>query len=336
MMTTYDVLIDGQFGSTGKGLLAGWLARKHKYDLCIANAAPNAGHTFIDEKGGKIVTHHLPISGVVNPDAILFLGPASLIDISLLEHEIHEAYLRGYDVYDRLYIHPKATVLTDLHKERETNPGSGPAKIASTGKGVGAALADKVMRKASIIEETTTEFNLAELSRFHFSRHALIEVPQGLHLGLLSGFYPHTTSREISVSQALADCQLHPDQLGTVYMTQRTFPIRVGNTENGDSGPFFPDSDELTWEGIGVKPGYTTVTGRMSRVETFSDYQYRDALVKLRPHFVFTNFMNYLTHGQKASFAARLRALEEDVRIHPDHIWGHGPAIDNVSRSVFG
>lgn len=30
-------------------------------------------------------------------------------------------------------------------------------------------------------------------------------------------------------------------------MSLRTYPIRVGNTANGTSGPFYPDSHELSW-----------------------------------------------------------------------------------------
>ena len=51
------VIVDGQFGSTGKGVLAAWLAREAvssgtKFDAVMTSAGPNSGHTFYhnDEK----------------------------------------------------------------------------------------------------------------------------------------------------------------------------------------------------------------------------------------------------------------------------------------------
>ena len=58
------VLVDGQFGSTGKGLLASYLAEKAwdegiDFDIVVTSAGPNSGHTFY-HKGEKIVLKMLP------------------------------------------------------------------------------------------------------------------------------------------------------------------------------------------------------------------------------------------------------------------------------------
>lgn len=41
-----NILLDGQFGSTGKGLFAEYISKHNRIDIAITNAGPNAGHTF--------------------------------------------------------------------------------------------------------------------------------------------------------------------------------------------------------------------------------------------------------------------------------------------------
>ena len=45
-MEAMDIVIDLQYGSTGKGLIVGFLAEEHKYDTVVTAWAPNAGHTY--------------------------------------------------------------------------------------------------------------------------------------------------------------------------------------------------------------------------------------------------------------------------------------------------
>lgn len=41
-----NIIMDGQFGSTGKGSLAAYLGLNHPADIYLSNLSPNAGHTF--------------------------------------------------------------------------------------------------------------------------------------------------------------------------------------------------------------------------------------------------------------------------------------------------
>lgn len=41
-----NLLLDGQFGSTGKGLFAHYIGCTNHIDIAISNASSNAGHTF--------------------------------------------------------------------------------------------------------------------------------------------------------------------------------------------------------------------------------------------------------------------------------------------------
>lgn len=299
---TANVLIDGQFGSTGKGMIAGHIALNDQVDVGVTNASANAGHTCIIQ-GKKIVTYHLPTSSVIaNCDA--YLNAGSIIDPNVLRAELRQT---EFDP-KRLFIHPRAAVIGHQDHMVEGTDYSPATKIASTRHGVGSALARKINRTATLAKDDSflQQFILEGMQdvlrmRLRRGESALIEVPQGVGLGINSGFnYPHCTSREISVSQALADAQLHPLELGNVMATFRTYPIRVGNIYNGDgqeignSGPFYPDSVELSWGELGIEPEITTVTKRVRRVATFSVAQVTDAFKLLEPTHVFLNFVNYV------------------------------------------
>ena len=58
-MEAMDIVIDLQYGSTGKGLIVGFLAEEHKYDTVVTAWAPNAGHTYINRDGRKIGRAHV-------------------------------------------------------------------------------------------------------------------------------------------------------------------------------------------------------------------------------------------------------------------------------------
>ena len=121
------LVMDGAWGSCGKGLLAGKLALDRNPDLIVCNFGPNAGHTFIKD-GKSIMTQQVP-TGAVNRSAALLLGPGSIIDPKILENELQ--MLSDLNVRNRLYIHPRASVVQPIDKERE----GALVSIGSTRKG---------------------------------------------------------------------------------------------------------------------------------------------------------------------------------------------------------
>ena len=157
-----------------------------------------------------------------------------------------------------------------------------------------------------------------------------MEVPQGFSLSVNHGFYPYTTSRNVTVAAALNDLGVHPSYLGSVHMSLRTYPIRVGNIvvdgqEIGNSGPFYPDSVELQWEDLGQTPERTTVTQRIRRIATFSLIQYKAALRVNKPDFVFLNFANYYKDEADAR-----EQLDHIQQIRPVDFVGIGATNQNV------
>ena len=312
-MKKIDLVIDLQFGSTGKGLIVGTLATYEGYDTVITAWAPNAGHTFIDAKGRKFVHTHLA-NGIVAPYLRrVLLGPGSVINPAQLLAEIEQCK----DIIDakniRILIHPHAAVVTEEHLEEEAQS---MTAIGSTKKGVGAAMISRIRRQPNkpavakdFLELASMVCTTAQYQRaIRDSEHILIEGAQGVGLSLYHGFYPYTTSRDVSTFQILADCgipaTLFNEASCRVIGTARTYPIRVANRYDsegrqiGYSGPAHLDQKEISFEEIGQPIELTTVTKLPRRIFTFSRDQIREAIDLSGASEVFLNFANYVQDEQ--------------------------------------
>lgn len=330
--TGVHAIVDGQFGSTGKGVAASILAHtvgKSRYShdfIGMSSAGPNSGHTAI-YKGHKMVTQQLPISAVQSAFAYgwgkAYLNAGAVIRLEKLDEE-----LAKYNMDNRTYVHPNAAVITDFDIGEEID--GGPAKIASTGKGVGAAIAKKVMREGKVYGQ----YDTWRVKDFQMEMEcSIMEVAQGFSLGVNQQFYPYCTSRECTVGQAMSDANMHPSWLRKTMMAVRTYPIRVGNTDKGNSGGWYPDQREMTWEELGKEPEMTTVTKRIRRVATWSRLQFRAAVRANRPDAIFLNFCNYLDDGHLMAF---INDLEGDYRFEmgctlPILICGWGPETEETT-----
>lgn len=332
------VLVDGQFGSTGKGLLAGLitLACGDRIDGVTTNAGPNSGHTayFL---GHKIVCRQTPMSSAFLVRSGIphwcYLNGGAVIDPDTLRREIHELLrVDGEFPKAQLFVHPHAAVIKPDHMGQNM-------RIASTGKGVGPALAAKIDRREDAVFVNSVDDRLLSFARGLPARELLrarlfVEVAQGFSLGINQGFYPYTTARECTVSQALADAGLPPQSLRKTAMSLRLYPIRVGNTAEGTSGPCYPDQEELTWDDLGVTPEVTTVTGRVRRVFTWSWRQFREAVRVNQPDALFVNFCNYARDEKR--LAAHLELIWKEAEALRDGrpldflLTGHGPECTDV------
>lgn len=293
------IIIDGQYGSSGKGLLAGYVGWQEKIDIVTTNFAPNSGHTCILPHD-KIVVHQLPMAGVINKETGIYLNAGSIINPLRLFEEMKKYAVER----ERVTVHPRAAVITAADIVHEESITSRMRSIGSTRQGVGSALACKILRQAALAGDVfpSSMCKVLDLNEMmDGGARILVEVPQGIDLGINTGLsYPYCTSRDITVSQAIADAGIHPSYLGKVAMVVRTYPIRVGNVLDDDgtvlgwSGPCYPDQDEIKWGDVGVEAETTTTTGRPRRVFSWSKTQYQKSLKVLRPDIVFLNFVNYL------------------------------------------
>ena len=331
------VMIDGQFGSTGKGLLASLMALVGQGDITdiTTNAAPNSGHTaYFDDF--KIMTQQIPVASVVlnkiedlnfQPKTIINAG--AVVDSDILLREIDQ-----YGPFGNLYVHGHAALIEQQDRDREA--GGAIASIATTAKGVGAALARKVLREGNVADVCDALWGRVKMQNqvnfdWDYSK-VFVETAQGFSLGINSGFYPHCTSRECSVQQAISDAHIPYNKVRKVAMCLRTFPIRVGNTNVGYSGDCYPDQTETTWEALGLEPELTSVTKRVRRVFSWSRIQFREAVAINQPDLLFLNFCNYL---DRSALISLLKDIYFDYHLvmgeMPENVLlGFGPTVNDI------
>lgn len=330
------VVLDSQAGSCGKGKFIGYLAQADNIDIAINNFMSNAGHTYVDENGEKVMTQHLPTS-LVNFDTSLVIGPGAAITPSILFNEIVK-----YDKVlgnRKVIINPRAVVIMEKHRLEEARI----LRSGSTFKGCGAAQADKVMRQAVLFGEWWNEvcngeyenicntFEEWEFIRDHIvvmdtmmyindaidnGNDVLVEGSQGCDLDINYGLkYPNTTSRQCHAGQLVADCGISPKLVDDIIMIMRPYPIRISNTTNltDDDGKNIVASSgdydgarEITWDIVKERCGapesvefgeMTTVTKRTRRVFEMN-WDRLEYVAKLnRPTIIALNFAQYIDWG---------------------------------------
>lgn len=329
-----NAIIDLQYGSTGKGLIAGYLAERDNPDTIVTAWAANAGHTYIDDSGRKFV-HTMLANGIVSRrlERVL-LGPGSVIDPVNLAREIRDAgpLMTGIDII----IHPSAAVIEQRHRDEEAGP---MTKIGSTKKGCGAAAIQRIRRDPDDLN-TAGQFGKPHpalndvllggcvVSAREYQRHLAkarvlqVEGAQGYSLSMYHGFYPFTTSRDVTIHQLYADCAIPAAMAAklTVVGTLRTFPIRVANRfdeagkQVGYSGPCYDDQHEISFEDIGQEVELTTVTKLPRRIFTFSMEQMREAIEMNGVDHLFLNFCNYLAEPERSRF---IDSIFDELERHP-------------------
>jgi adenylosuccinate synthase len=304
----------GQFGSEGKGAVVAYLHQRQQYDAGVRVGGPNAGHTFYRMDGRKQVVQSVPIPATMGADG--YIGAEGLIlqDVFLKEMQDTVQFNREA-VPPLIYVDKNAAIITTEHMAREHSDIT--QRIGSTGEGVGAVTADKIMRKKGITVGENLDM-LREWSSKHpclsrvmwgddtvialnnlliNGRDVLIEGTQGYGLSLhTSGYYPYATSRECTPQALLAQTGIARENADVFesIVVMRTFPIRVG----GNSGPL---KGELTWDelkkmtgGYVLSPEITTVTKKQRRIATFDWDMAKRMAVQTRPNAAAVTFFDYL------------------------------------------
>lgn len=268
------VVVGGQFGSEGKGSVTGYLTGKMataRPPVCVRVGGPNAGHTVYDGDGRKWSFRQIPVGAVISKRSELVIAAGSEIDPPVLEDEIKQLEEGGFSVSGRLRVDAQCTVIEDAHKERELGAALATT-VGSTGKGIGAARADRCMREATLWQQVspdTEDTTRLIRHRLGHGQDVMVEAAQGFGLGSHIGYYPNCTSADGRAIDALHDAGISPwapwvESLD-IWVVLRTYPIRV-------AGPSGPLHREITFEELSarsggyVEPEYTTVTKKLRRI----------------------------------------------------------------------
>ncbi|HCS54753.1 adenylosuccinate synthetase [Rubinisphaera sp.] len=313
-----DVLIGGQYGSEGKGQIAAYLAPE--YDVLIRVGGPNAGHS-VYENPTPDVFHSLPSGTNRATNSKIVLGAGAVVNIETLWHEINSCELSP----DRLTIDPQVLLIT---KRDITSENANVKSMGSTGQGVGAATARRILHRgvrsvpmARDVEKLRPYIRPANEVIEHACRNGkrlFLEGTQGTGLSLYHGDYPHVTSRDTTVAGCLAEAGISPNRVRKVIMVCRTYPIRVQNpeAEGTHSGPM---SQEISLEEIALRSGIlltdlkktetTTTTKRQRRISEFDWRLLKRAAELNAPTDIALTFVDYL--GVKNQDARRFEQLTD-------------------------
>ena len=323
-----SIVIDGQAGSCGKGKICGYLAQKDNFSISTNNWASNAGHTYVQNDGRKIIVSHLPMA-IVNPNTKLCINAGAIITPEILYKEIHE--YKDLIGNRKIYIHPRAMIIQEKHRKIEKEK----IRSGSTFKGCGAALADKIMREKDIVlakdyfTNTDNQYNdKIEVSDTSIILNKevdriLIEGAQGQDLDINYGLdYPNVTSRMCSAAQLVADAGLSVFKVKDIYMIIRPYPIRISNETNIGENVYSGDYDgskEITWNEIAKRCGYdgnldeyTTVTKKKRRVFEMNWERLKYNVMINRPTQIVLNFAQYIDY--KAYMCNNFDELPQKVK----------------------
>ena len=261
-----NIVTDAMHGSTGKGLITTTLADKHKPEVLSTTNMANAGHTAVDTNGEAFIAKALPSAAALAKwrpgyKPAIFVGASAAFHLEQIVKEMKET-----NSSDLVCVHPRAGVITDTHRQREsTNTSDSTKHIASTMQGCGTFLSDKILRKKDLMLardydalELAVKRSVVSVAMAGRNHSPLYHIPlpadgtcnkarelfevlnagatilhegsQGFSLDINHGsHYPQCTSRSTTAIQNLADLGLPISVVGDIYLVMRPYPIRVGN-----------------------------------------------------------------------------------------------------------
>ncbi len=320
------VVIDGQWGSSGKGRVESWLYRHCGFDVGVGDNMPNAGHTVINSHGG-FVLKALPVAAAEGLPC--YIGPNAVFSRERLLAELR-MIKASYGGIRPVLIHEQAGIVTSEDAESERDLVNA---IASTGQGSTGPCVRKILRQkepgvakamdalppdvSSHVSVTGSRYFSHSLNQvIDAGRRVLLEGSQGFDLSLNWGTsYPFVTSRDCLPGRLCDNAGLAISRVRNVIAVVRTYPIRVGNVGDVSSGPHWSDQREIDWgevsarAGREIPPEVTTVTRRVRRVFTFSWLQFRYMMSVVRPTHVVLTFADYLTRDQFGQFVGEMNGV---------------------------
>lgn len=303
-----DVIVGGQYGSEGKGHIAAYLARE--YDVLLRVGGPNAGHSVASDSG-FFVYHQLP-SGCKDNNSRILIGPGAVINPTKFFEEIRRAEIDP----KRIIVDRNAMIISDSHVQMEERL---VKSIGSTGQGVGAATAAKIMgRDGSALTAVKSELFgdfvgdvLEELENAYArGQQVLLEGTQGTALSLHHGPYPYVTSRDTSVSGCLSEAGIAPSRVRRVILVVRPYPIRVANPlEDGSTSGWLKgeiDADMIaSRSGLDAeeirKKEKTSTTGRARRFGEFDWALFKRSCMLNCPTDVAFTFADYVSEENRGA-----------------------------------
>lgn len=225
-MTTLDIIVDLQYGDSGKGKVAHFLCQKNKYTHIIRyNGGGNAGHT-IFHKGKKFVTHQIPVGVFFGIKSII--GSGCALDPEMFFAELKELEKGGVKTKGKIFVAANTHITTSGHKEEDGKD----KKVGTTKRGIGPTYRDKYGRTGTRAEDVPElkpylidlyeEFNVRNKNAV-----VLAEGAQGFGLDIDWGDYPFVTSSHCTAAGALLN-GFPPQSVRDVWGVAKAYETYVG------------------------------------------------------------------------------------------------------------
>ncbi len=220
-----SLVVDGQYGDTGKGKVAAYLASMG-IDYSVRGGSVNAGHTV-----GKYKFSQIPCAALF-PDVRLRICAGAMVDPEIFLKEVS-----AYGVQDRIKIDANAGVIEPRHRREEEIDASGSAKaIGTTRKGIGPARIDRMRRVGAKLAKDIPELSryvqedvAAELYDAHLNGgRIVVEGVQGYNLSLFHGTFPYVTTIDTTASELMSEVGLGPRLADRIYLVFKAYITRVG------------------------------------------------------------------------------------------------------------
>lgn len=246
-----DIVVDLQYGDSGKGKVTHFLAKSGEYTHILRyNGGCNAGHTIFHE-GKKFVTHHVPAGVFWGIKSVI--GPGCVVDPEKFFEEIKGLNDGGIPTEGLVFIANNTHIITPAHKTEDSKD----ARIGTTKQGNGPAYRDKYAR-TGVRAENVPElkpFLIDLYEEFHRSGNdvaILGEGAQGFGLDIDWGDYPFVTSSHATAGGAVLN-GIPPQAIRKVYGNAKIYETYVGAKKFEPDDPVFAKIRE-----VGEEFGATT------------------------------------------------------------------------------
>lgn len=375
-------LLDGGAGSSGKGRIGSYVTANADNFTFACNAFhAQAGHWVVLEDGRTFFYQTFNSCAYQEHHERLLLGPGAIIELPAFFREIEESRIPRRKIGISPIVGILQGI--DAGYERgecdfSGNPvrHHGTMKHGSTCHGCGAASARRILRRSDVklardvpeLQEFLCDTPREIMMRLDHGEAGFCEIAQGFQLSLYHQFfYPACTSRPVTVAQAMSDLFIAPRYAGPVILNFRSFPIRINSRKfvaqngrhltwadvqagephtvvEGDSGHWYPDQRELTWEDVTKSSGspepimeITSVTKLPRRVATFSRMNVEETIRHNRTDddlHISINFMDYvdsdIRHSRRLTDKAKIWLAEFVASYRTLRFLGTGPKTEDT------
>ena len=251
-----DIVVDLQYGDTGKGKITHFLCTKKKYTHVLRyNGGGNAGHT-IFHHGKKFVTHQIPAGVFWGIRSVI--GNGCVVDPVQFLKEIKELNEGGVKTKGTIFIAKNAHVITEAHKHEDNKD----KKIGTTKRGNGPAYRDKYGRVGIRAGDVPAlrPYCIDLYEEFFGKKNVRIlgEGAQGFGLDIDWGDYPFVTSSHCMVGGATLNA-IPPSAIKEVWGVSKIYETYVGLKKFEPKDPVFAKIREAGEE-------YGATTGRPRQV----------------------------------------------------------------------